>query len=804
MVDRSETMPVRPVGDSSSPPVLFCKRFSRVWLPLLLALVTFLAYAPSLRSGLVYDARIEILEEGYITSISNLPAVLSLKVLGMNIMLGRRPGHLLYLMLLATVCGKTPFGYHLASNLLHAANVALLFVFLRRLVTTELTEVIESDGWKIQLALVAVTLMFALHPLAAETVSGVSFSSDLLVTFFALLALLAARAFRPENLRAALFIGAGGVFCAFAAVTCKESGLAVALLLIVYWFLFRRQEATGPWLGLMGAATAVTVAFLALRFQFNPPGEVSNHHLGGSFSQVWWLQPRLWVFMMGKFIWPVHLSADYTLTNAKVIPTALALIILADVVVLQLWLASRSRIGALGVAFYWLGLVTVSNFIPLQRILADRFYYMSLAGVSLQLLALLLLAYQSRRIFQAGLALLFLAMPPWTALNVTRQQVFADDISLWTDTVQVSPTSPLAHFNLGCALLAKGRADEAIPQFQATLKIDPGSAQTEYNLGNALLQTGRADEAMAHFRQAAVLAPNDARAHTNLGVALGQKGETDAAMAEYRKALALDPTDSRAHNNLGNLLAQKGLGDEAIAEFQKAIAINPDLAEAHHSLGSAMLKRGQFEETLIEYQRALAIDPHTGGGLNELGTLLLQRGRVDEARAQFQKAVELDPGSALAHDNLGLALNQNGQPDEALVQFQRAVELEPMNADAHGNLGMILAQKGQLDEALEQFQKAVEIAPADAGARGNLGNVLLQKGELDAAIVQYQQALQIDPTDPSAHNILGVALAQKGRTDEAVGEFQEALRLKPDYTDARNNLAKAQVLLKPKAVVPKS
>ena len=95
-----------------------------VWIPIVLALVTFLVYWPSLFSDFVYDARKEILEEGFITSISHLPDVLSLKVLSSNLMLGDRPGQLLYLMLIALVCGRDPFGYHLCSNLLHAANCA--------------------------------------------------------------------------------------------------------------------------------------------------------------------------------------------------------------------------------------------------------------------------------------------------------------------------------------------------------------------------------------------------------------------------------------------------------------------------------------------------------------------------------------------------------------------------------------------------------------------------------------------------------------------------------------------------------
>lgn len=347
-------------------------RLSDIWLPLLLAAVTFLVYWPSLKSGLVYDAQLEI-EEGFFTSLSNLPAVLSLKVLGMNLILGPRPGSLLYLMLIAAVCGIKPFGYHLCSNLLHAANVALLFVLVRRLIAAEMTKRAKAVAPEVQLAAAIVALIFALHPLSAEPVSVVSYSSDLLVTFFTLLALIAATVFRPENLRTALLAGTAGTLCAFAAVTCKESGLAVAPLLIVYWFLFRRNEAKAPWFLFLGAATIVTAAFLAARFLLAPPNHLSLSYRDGSLFRVFLIQSRLWVFMMGKLLWPTQLSADYTLENISGLTTPVALVILAIVVSFQGWLAWRSRLGALGAAFYWLGLVTVSNFTPLNRILADRF-----------------------------------------------------------------------------------------------------------------------------------------------------------------------------------------------------------------------------------------------------------------------------------------------------------------------------------------------------------------------------------------------------------------------------------------------
>ena len=579
------------------------------WTPLLLAVAAFLVYWPSLSSGFVYDGRFEILQEGFITSLSNLPAVLSLKVLNMNLMLGSRPGTLLYLMLIAAVSGKDPFGYHLGNNLLHAANVALLYVLLIRLVARIMPGLIKSDLLKVRFAAITATLVFALHPLTVEPVAEINYCSDLLVTFFTLLALLAASAFRPDHPRTALLAGCAGTFCAFASVSAKESGFATPLLLIIYWFLFRRGEAKQPWLLFLGAATAVTGAFFAVRFLFPPPNQPLLRYLGGSFSHVFFIQPRLWVYMIAKLFWPAHFSADYTLQNAEGLSTPLSFAILAVLVALQIWLAAKNKIGALGVAIYWLGLATVSNFIPLYRILGDRFYYLPLVGVTLQLVALLLLLLKSRFGFWIVLVPLLAALVPFATITLAREPVFTSQLTLWTDTAQASPWSVVAQYNLGNELLAKGQTDDAIVDYYRALQIDPTYSQPHNNLGDALYQKGRIKEAITQFEAAIRINPNNAEALTDLGFVLSQNGQVDRGIEYCQKAVKLSPQIAEVHNNLGLALDQKGEVDQAMAEYQKCLAMKPDDSDAHKNLGNALLQKGQVSAAITELREAARLNP---------------------------------------------------------------------------------------------------------------------------------------------------------------------------------------------------
>jgi len=599
--------------------------YADVGLPLLLALVTFAVYWPSLKSGFVYDARIAIISEGFVSSLANLPDVLSFKVLNSHLIMGGRPGQLLYLMLNAAVWGKEPWGYHLVSNLLHAANAALLFVFLRRLVAADRPGLAGKEALGVQLAMVVATLIFALHPVATEAVSGLSYSSDLLITFFTLLALLAATAFRPDDPRAALRIGGAGTLCAFAAVTCKESGLAASLLMVVYWFLFRRQEAKRPWLIFLGSALAATAGFLAARFYFAPVNLNPPPYLGGSLAHVFFIQPKFWVFMMGKLLVPLQLSADYTVENADGISLPLALVILVLIVSLQVWLAAKNRIGALGVATFWLGLATVSNVIPLYEILADRFYYLPMAGVAMQLLALFLMTLGSR-IGLGAVVVAFVALLPLTVLTVFRENVFVSDPSLWMDTMKASPHSWMAHYNLGADLSEERRTDQAMVEFQKALEINPQCVEAITDMGAIHLKRKQFDQAIPLFQEALKIKPNLPETLNDLGIAFSQKGRVDEAITCYRKAVAANSDYAVVRFNLGMALLQQGKLDEAIAEFQAMLVLQPDYADAHTELGIVFSQQGKLEDAVAQFREVVRLRPNDADAQHNLS--------VEEAMAE--------------------------------------------------------------------------------------------------------------------------------------------------------------------------
>ena len=678
---RSSASPPR----ESSPSSALARLLASPWLPVLLALVTVLVYLPSLRSDFVSDARLEI-DEGFVTSLANLPKVVSLHVLGMGLILSDRPGEILYLMLNASLWGRDPLGYHAGSILLHALNVALLLVLLRRCVALDGFALTDRDSLPVQLALATAVLVFALHPIATESVSEISFSSNLLVVLFTLLALLAATAFPPDRLRTALLAGGVGVFCAFAAVFTKESGLALAPLLVVYWFLFRRRETKTPWFVFFGAAFAVSALVFAVILRFAVTRQMHLEYLGGSFAHVFLVQPQLWIFMLGQILCPTNLCADYNLADMSLPSAPLAFVLLLLVLAAQIALATRSRVGALGVATSWLGLATVSNFLPLYCILADRFYYLPLAGVALQLAALFLLLLRSRPAFILAVGFTFATFPVLVSLNLARQAVFSTEAALWSDTLQKSPHSSLAHCNTGLALFHQGRLDDAMAQFQQAIDVDPHSSNASVCLGLIHVYRGRLDLALPRFQAALAMDPANPDAHDYLGLVLLQTGHLDEGIAQIRQALALDPNDVSAHLHLGLALVQQAQLGPALDQFRAALDLDPNSAPAHYELGNALARQGRPDLAVDQFRAVLQLDPAHFAARMNLGVTLMHQGHFDSAIEQFTQALQLRPDSPDAHDNLGVAFIQKGDVAAAVAQFQEALRLDPSSENARLNL----------------------------------------------------------------------------------------------------------------------
>ncbi|MGD0828239.1 MAG: tetratricopeptide repeat protein [Desulfobaccales bacterium] len=700
----------------------------------------------------------------------------------------------LSLMVDSQLFGLHPGGFLLTNLLFHIANTLLLFLWLHR--TT------RALGCSFLVA-----ALFALHPLHVESVAWVTERKDVLSTCFWLLTMWAYLWYvQCPGLRRYLLT----LVCFSLGLMAKAMvvTLPFVLLLLDYWPLGRwiwrdslaAESETGQGVPIKRLflekvpMLALAAIFSIVTYDLQKESGVASVFQALPFLSRLTAALVSYTSYLVKMAWPTHLAILSphpwnTLSWWQVAGASLTLAVLSLFILCQTWQRPYLAVGWI----WYLGtLAPVIGLVQVDLAMPDRFTYVPSIGLFIVVvwgMADLAARWRAPRFLLAvgaGLVLSALMTCTWMQVSYWR-----DSISLYEHALKVTRGNSVIHNNLGLALAAQGKMDQAMAHYAEALRLKPDYAMAHNNLGVALAGQGKMDQAMAHYAEALRLNPDDAGAHNNLGLALAAQGKMDQAMAHYAEALRLKPDDAGAHKNLGLALAAQGKMNQAMAHYAEALRLKPDDAETHNNLGLALTAQGKMDQAVAHFAEALRLKPDDAGAHNNLGIALTEQGKLDQAMGHYAEALRLKPDDAETHNNLGLALTAQGKLDQAVAHFAEALRLKPDYAGAHNNLGIALAEQGKLDQAVAHFAEALRLKPDYAEAHNNLGLALAAQGKMDQAVVHYAEALRLKPDDAEVHNNLGLALAKQGKIDEAITRFQKAIQIKPDFSVAYSNLGLA-------------
>ena len=494
----------------------------------LLAGITFGVFSATLSADFVYDARMQILTGDFIHDWRNWPAVLTGRVLGMDVLDFNRPAMLASLMLDAAVWGRDPFGYHLTSVLMHVVNVILVWLVIR--------EVTGGEGGTEQvLAPLLAAVVFAVHPIVTEAVCEPTFREDLLVALCTLAALVLAMRHDPAASGFDTRRAIGCTALCLVAIASKEAGIVAPMLLAASWWLFHRGEPGRFWAITIGGATLVVVAFLAARFLLEPSPssifESKPEYPGGSLAQAMMIEPRILALYAQLTLFPVNLCADYGLASVAHLPLPLALLLLAAICVAGAIAARHDRRLLFAYCVIVLPLLPVANLIPIYRAAADRYLYLPMAGVAIVVACLLdapwLIGRKTLR--QRILAGCMVVVAILGMACIERQTVWTNSLALWDDSY----------------------------------RKNPGSVTTATGLGEALREAGRLPEAEQFTREAIRLSKSErGEAWATLALILDTQGRVTDSAAALAKALELEPTLSDPDTKVKSLAMERPMAED--------------------------------------------------------------------------------------------------------------------------------------------------------------------------------------------------------------------------------------------------
>jgi tetratricopeptide (TPR) repeat protein len=595
-------------------------------LALAIVAMAFAVYLPAMRGGFAWDDSVQITDNPLIRD----PAGLRRVWFGTEAM-DYFPLTLATHWLEWRLWGLHAAGYHAVNVLLHAVSAVLVWRVLVRLNV--------PGAW-------LAGALFAVHPVAADSVAWISERKNTLSMPLYLASLLAW--LRSQNAEGRTPSAEGttrearSAFCVryyflslalfLLALLAKTSVviLPLVLLLCAWWQrggISRRDVARSlPFFALALALGLVTIWFQ--RQNAIHGMTVRSEGAASRLAAAGWIP---W-FYLCKLLLPTGLCAIYPRWNVNGASMA-AYLPLALVAAWLDWLwrhrKSVGRMPLFAAAYFLIALLPVLGILNMLftglSLVADHFQYLAMIGV-IALAAAVLARAASARGWpgRAGVAVSIGCVAALGALTWNRAGLYGDEERLWQDNLSKNPSAAVYN-SLGVARSRVGRHEQALECFDAAIRLRPDLPEYRVNRAAAFEGLGRFEEAIRDYDEALRLRPAQAATYNGRGNVLARMNRPDEALWDYDAAIALRPDYGLAYYNRGNIHFNAGRLDLALRDYDRAIQFRPEYARAWNNRGAALARLGRTDEALRDFTHALALDPTDASAWYNRARLYAQR-----------------------------------------------------------------------------------------------------------------------------------------------------------------------------------
>ncbi len=516
----------------------------------IILLITFVAFAPSLRSGFLWDDEAYIQNNLLIRSI-NLKDIFS-QLVGGNY----HPMTILVLAIQYHFYGLHEAGYHTVNLILHLANVILVFYTISLL------------SKKVYVALV-VALLFGIHPLHVESVAWAIELKDVLYTFFFLLSYIFYIKYSTHK-HIKYYIFALILFLLSMLSKAMAASLPVVLLLTDY-FMGRKFT----WKTLLEK-----VPFFLIAIAIGLVAVFAQKHSGAIQNLSFTLPQRMvfacygFVTYLHKFLLPIQLSAfyPYPIKTSGSIPFQYYLYVITLIVLIAATIYSLrfSKKVLFGIGFFAITIVLVLQILPVGgAIIADRYTYVPSIGIFFLFAEGIYLLWSKNfkiisGVVLAGFAIFFI----FTTHD--RCKIWNNKTDFWNDMISKYQTIPEAYYSRGVVFFDDKKFDQALPDFNKTIELNPNYVQAYINRGDIYLYANKYEEALADFNKAIQLRPDFELGYYNRGVVFYNQKKYKEALTDYNKAIVLNPDYAQAFYSRGLAKYYVGMKDSACLDIKQA------------------------------------------------------------------------------------------------------------------------------------------------------------------------------------------------------------------------------------------
>ncbi len=557
------------------------------WKILVLAIVTFVAYYPTMSHDFVdWDDIVYIMNNDMITSFSwiNLQKIFSTSFMG-----NYDPFILLSFSFDYHFFRFVAAGYHVHNLLLHMVNAALVYAFVFHLLK------------KNSPVALAVALLFALHPMHVESVAWVSERKDVLYTAWYLLSLLAYLFYRQKERLSYYWVAL--LFFVFSNLSKGQAVTLPVVLLLVDYLSARKFDRKALLEKVPFFAIALLFGIVAI---FAQRTINSINVMGMPVTSSLFYAPYSLCLYLVKFLVPYNLIAmyEYPLTASGSVPLYIyfsPLIFLGILaVVWKTW--KTRRYIPFGLLFFLATILPVLQFLPVGgTVAAERYTYIPYIGLSV-ILAIAFFDYrlkttlQNKKIMDAAgiVFLVILAVATWN-----RTLVWKDSVALWTDVIEKDPGCVHAYNNRAFIYHENKEFDKSLRDLTSAIKLDSNDKKRMFLYSfraSVYKKTGKYDSAIMDYTTAIKKNPAIYRPYFFRGIIYTDIMKNyRAGIDDFKTFLKQNPDDVNGNLNLGIAYYNNKNYDSAKTIFLKSLKLNPANGEVHWLLADIYNHDGDYE-----------------------------------------------------------------------------------------------------------------------------------------------------------------------------------------------------------------
>jgi Flp pilus assembly protein TadD len=508
---------------------------------------------------------------------------------------------------------NNPTSYHVFNIAFHFTAVFIFFLLMKRKSKDSL------------IPLIAATFM-AVHPLNTESVSYITSRPIILCAIFYLLSLL----FLDSYLQKRSWQSAVGFLGSFIlAALSKEHAVIIPVAAILYVWIFYGKAGLSQSRGLLLVAFGLSMAAALYRMFGYPP--IPN---APSALVYWATEMNVWVRYLWLAIYPVVLNVDHDVSPLKLSsPLFLGALVIVVATILLCWsLRKRHPLLAFWGIWFFVNLLPTSV-IPLNEYMAEHHTYASLFGFCACLSYVLIVICKP---LAKPALLIWILIGLLTTVyfygTIKRNEVWKDGVTLWTDSIEKSPTRIRPHLNLAEAYISQKLYEKAISEYSIALTYNPHLKEAYTGIGIAYLRLAANTWAEQYFQKALAVDKNHTDAIVGLGLVSYGKRDCNETIKYLGQIYEQRWQSYEVVSALANCYAETGKADEAIRIVKRCIDAGPTQGSLYAALMELYFvskKPKEALEVFDKYHDLFSTSPRTQ---LQVASMLIKMGRTNEAR----------------------------------------------------------------------------------------------------------------------------------------------------------------------------